>query len=421
MSLLPFEQQQAVFEAMRQCPALSEGNYVQIPDILNPATLDTAGFSQWVRALQTQSDAGYRQLDDYSMPHTVYIPEGIIGFRQDGTDEYLELPGSNEPAGTLTLDQLDGSVIAMSTHHYDRQPNLHLMPGVMPGFDTKMVRVDEYSLYGEDGETEHYVDTSYFDINTTVVAGAEEVWDLCELGLIGFHGATPAQMKMVAQARTLSGGAGEQGLDLLHAIPHLAYARHVAMQTLGRGDFVMPALFTYRDTPIEFRPLQEHTQAKAPEAKVDLGALNGDLEYSQEDYRQRLELYGAAIVTGKPFVLREDRAHLAPSGSIVLVDDEFGLNRVQPAQLSGASAIVTRGYTGESGIRAGGHYDHLSIIGRSLVEENPGDFVYFKVPHINPETEERAAWDALKSCDTVTVATDGTNIKIRGNPRQNID
>lgn len=415
MNLLSPEQQQVAFDALHENSLLTSrpsSRKLHIPDLAIPGSLSETAFDAWLDTTQVRYDADQAAVKAAYDDRYANIPnamEGLLGFDGQGEQHSFLLKDLDTKA-TDVRQQLGSMQLLMPSWFMSRDGDLLAIQGTRPGFDTSVV---------ETKKGQHFVDGAWVaderppqvvDINSHSLEDLEDEQELHERGMPGFNGPTRWQLDFVAQAATLSGGTGMEGMELMLALPYIGLSRFVVKQALDSEDFGIPFTMNY-DGTLEMRLLVEHKTPQRPE--VSLNNIKGDLEHSQENFSFPLDIAGEGILNGKPFMLRRSQTEPVPDGAVVMVDDEYGLQYLPAPVLMPASAIITRGYTGTAGLRpAGSNYNHLAVIGRGLAQERPGEFIYFRMPHMNPGSDELTIWDNLKKSPSVTVASDGSNFKI---------
>jgi hypothetical protein len=290
-----------------------------------------------------------------------------------------------------------------------READISVSPGVSPSYDAKVTREEEFTVSDDDEPHEISKVVNVFDLNTSVIVGIIDPGELREIGDIGYGHATRIQKKFCKQVDALF-GAGNDGFNILSALPFIALARRTIREVVGSEDFSVPFAMDHWGK-LEMRPIYESKTLPRPIVNID-HIDGGELEYIQDRRRRTLRLAGEGIIKGKPFVLDNPyTSEPVPDGAIVLIDDEFHLGATSPSILAPAAAIITRGYIGKRGLHVGGGHNHFEIIGRALAEERPGEFVFFTVPHINPDTEEMRQWHDLRNGPLI-VASNGRDVKL---------
>jgi hypothetical protein len=416
MALIPIEQQFEAFNAFRENDVIgSDYSSVYIPELVHVRDLQGDNFDVWLQGMVQAREAIYEDRKD---PESIErrVLGSVVGYCMDGSSMGYNLPGHMRDTEQLTsYGQIrDVDFVLASAFGFYEAPDVSVSLGDRDGYDAKVTRRHYRSDLVDDEWVEIDLLPSILDIDTTAIADIDDPDVFSNISLPGATGIDAVvQRQLIAQLSSLGRGYSSDGFDLLAGAPYYALSRRIVGDILGHENFSMPFyLRQYGET--ELRPIEE--LATKGVVDIDISHIHGDLEFLQADRREKLSFSGKGVVTGEPYRFTNpgDR-EMVPEGAVVFIDDEFGMDRVPESVFIGAAAIITRGYTGERGIRADySGYDHMEIIGRALADQKE-NFVYFKVPHINPDSKEMKIWEQLRGSSLVTVASDGKDIKLGRN------
>lgn len=421
MSLLSAQQQELAFEAIRQEPQFCdphEGLQIHVPELLIVESVSSVDVASWLvrqherfareRTADYEAEAaGVRGNDRPAVLQSI-IAYDEAGYEQDFWFDY-ENP-SNQAVSLQWLEQNVGRLMLLPSYAGLAGNNVLATINTTPGFDVRVAEGEYLRII--DGKIRSTFEPNpkvkQLDLNSAALDQSQpEDWS--ELVGLALDGATPTKLEreFVLQASALYGDRSHGLGKLKSKLPHIAVAQVVVAEALQTNDFALA--FRISGSQLEMRPLQQFEMKQ--QAKVDIDHIVGSLEYRQADYSGHFIRAGSGIVNGKPQVVDHTLTEPVLEGSIVMIDDEVLMEGIAPALLEPAAAILTRGQTGELG-RMPGRNEHLSIIGHDLAEDRPGSFIYFRVPHMNPESEARQKWNQLKEADVITVASDGVDIKL---------